>query len=72
MFTLFFSDKPVENFADACSADLKMFNKYFKRMIAQKIYIAPSAFEAAFVSLAHTRADITKTLEAIDKSLKAL
>ena len=72
MFTLFFSEKPVENFADACSANLKMFNKYFKRMLAQKIYIAPSAFEAAFVSLAHTRTDITKTLEAIDKSLKSL
>ncbi len=72
MFTLFFTKKPVENFTDACSADLSMFNRYFKRMLSNGIYIAPSAFEAAFVSLAHTREDISKTLEAVDRSMKGL
>ncbi len=72
MFTLFFTPEPPQNFDEVCKGDLKKFAKYFRRMLSHGIYIAPSAFEASFMSLAHTNEDITKTLEAIDKSFTRL
>jgi len=72
MFTVFFSEKPVENFADAAACDLNRFGRYFKRMLSNGVYIAPSAFEAAFVGLAHTRDDIDRTLDAVEKSFRRL
>ena len=72
MFTLFFSDRPVKNYQDAKDCDLKRFSTYFRRMLRHGVSLPPSQFEAAFVSLAHTGADIKRTLEAVDKSLKGL
>ncbi|MBE9529232.1 MAG: glutamate-1-semialdehyde 2,1-aminomutase [Proteobacteria bacterium] len=72
MFTLFFTAEPPQNFTEVCKADLKKFAKYFRRMLSHGIYIAPSAFEASFMSLAHTDKDIAKTLEAVDKSFTRL
>jgi glutamate-1-semialdehyde 2,1-aminomutase len=72
MFTVFFSEVPVKNYHDAKGCDLERFSRYFTRMLKAGVYLPPSQFEAAFVSLAHTKADITKTLEAADKSFKGL
>ncbi len=74
MLTLFFTkrDKPVNNFDDAAACDLKKFSKYFSRMLSEGVYLPPSQFEALFVGLSHTRTDIERTLEAAEKSLKAL
>ena len=72
MFTLFFNEKPVYNYSDAKESNLERFAKYFKKMIERGIYLAPSQFEAVFVSLAHTLKDIEKTLEAAGKVFKGL
>ena len=72
MFTVFFNEKPVRNYKDAASSDLKRFAKHFQNMLKSGIYIAPSQFEAGFVGLEHSSSDITKTLEAVDKSFKKL
>jgi len=59
----FFTDKPVRNFADVQNTDIKMFKKFFAGMLAGGIYLAPSAYEAMFVSLAHSKEDIEKTIK---------
>ena len=64
MFTLFFTETPVTDFATASSADTKRFAAYFQEMLARGIYLPPSQFEAAFLSAAHTAADIKKTIAA--------
>jgi len=68
LMSCFFTDKPVTNFADVKSTDIKRFEKFFNDMLKQGIYLAPSAYEAMFVSLAHTQADIEKTIEAAKNS----
>ena len=70
MFTTFFTSKKVTNYADAKTSDTAAFSKYFKKMLENGVNIAPSQFEAGFMSLAHTKADISKTIKAAAKSLK--
>lgn len=72
MFTVFFTEKPVRDYNDVCKSDIKRFGKYFRRMLSNGVYVAPSAFEASFVSLAHTKEDVDKTLEAVEKSFTRL
>lgn len=72
MFTLFFNDRPVDNYEDAKKSNLERFAKYFKNMLEYGIYLAPSQFEAVFVSLAHTKTDIEKTLAAAERVFKRL
>ena len=72
MLGMFFSDAPVANFADARTSDLARFCLYYRRMLAEGIYLAPSQFEAGFVSLAHTDADIDQTIAAAAKVLSHL
>lgn len=72
MFTTFFTDKKVTDFASAKTADTTLFGKYFLSMLKNGVNLAPSQFEAAFISLAHSKVDITKTIEAARKSLKGL
>jgi glutamate-1-semialdehyde 2,1-aminomutase len=72
MFTGFFTDKKVKDFASAKTSDTTRFGKYFLSMLKNGVNLAPSQFEAAFMSLAHTKADIHKTIEAARKSLKNL
>ncbi|MBI5827217.1 MAG: glutamate-1-semialdehyde 2,1-aminomutase [Deltaproteobacteria bacterium] len=72
MFTVFFTDRPVENYGGAKRSDLKRFARYFTRMLKAGIYLPPSQFEAVFVSLAHTKDDIEKTLDAAEKSFRGL
>ncbi len=63
MLTLFFTDKTVQNFDDAMGCDTDRYAKYFKASLDNGIYLAPSQFEAAFVSHAHSDEDIERTIE---------
>lgn len=67
--SIFFTDKEVYDYNTALTSDTSLFATYFKKMLYQGIYIAPSQFEALFISVAHDENDIEKTLEAIKKSL---
>jgi glutamate-1-semialdehyde 2,1-aminomutase len=64
-------ERNVENYEDACRCDRQAFADYFHKMLAQGIYVAPSQFEAMFVSDAHSDELIDRTCEAIRKSIKA-
>ncbi len=70
MMCLFFTEATVDRFSAAMTADTAAFNAYFEKMIKGGINIAPSAFEASFVSAAHTEKDIERTIEIIRESLK--
>ena len=72
MFTTFFTDRKVTDFASAKTSDTARFGKFFRSMLANGVNLAPSQFEAAFLSLAHSKSDINKTVEAARKSLRAL
>jgi glutamate-1-semialdehyde 2,1-aminomutase len=64
VFGFFFHAGPVRNYADAQKADTKAFRKFFHAMLEQGVYLAPSPFEAAFLTTAHGGSEIEKTLEA--------
>ena len=70
MFGFFFSETPVRNYQDALNSDLKLFTRFFRRMLKQGIYLAPSAFESLFVSTAHTEEDLERTAKAFRKALE--
>ena len=72
MFCAYFTTEPVHNLADAMKSDRERFKKYFHGMLEQGIYLAPSQFEAGFLSTAHTVADIEKTVSAAEKALRQL
>lgn len=72
MFGLFFTAGPVHNYEDAKAADTAKFAKFHRGMLEQGIYLAPSQFEAGFTSLAHTDADIDRTLAAAHTVLSSL
>lgn len=72
MFGFFFAEGPVHNYEDAKKADLSKFSRFHRGMLEQGIYLAPSQFEAGFTSLAHTDADIDRTLEAARTVLSSL
>jgi len=72
MFCAYFTGGPVWNLADAMKSDRERFKKYFHGMLAEGIYLAPSQFEAGFISTAHTTADIEKTVQAAAKMLRGL
>ena len=63
MMTLFFTPGPVTDYASAKKSDTQAFAKFFRAMLSQGIYLPPSQFEAAFLSTAHTPADLNKTLK---------
>ncbi len=63
MFCLFFTDGPVRNLAEAQRSDTAAFARYFHHALEGGVYIAPSQFEAGFLSLAHTEADLEKTAQ---------
>ncbi len=70
MFTLFFTDKEVINLETAKTADTKMFGRYFNAMLRRGVYLAPSQFEALFVSQAITRGIADRIIEASEEALK--
>ncbi len=72
MFTLFFTDGEVTDFDTASRSDTKRFARFFPGMLAAGVYLAPAQFEACFVSFAHTREDIARTIEACERSLGTL
>lgn len=67
---IFFTNNEVKNYAQAKKADTKKYADYFKGMLEEGIYLAPAQFEAMFLSYAHTKDDLNRTLEAIHKVLK--
>jgi glutamate-1-semialdehyde 2,1-aminomutase len=69
MFTTFFTSGSVLDFEGAKSSDTTKFGKYFMAMLEEGVYLAPSQFEAAFVSLAHTDENLEQTLQAHEKAL---
>jgi glutamate-1-semialdehyde 2,1-aminomutase len=69
LFTLFFMDKKINNYAAAAKSDTTLYAKFFHRMLEQGIYLPPSQFETAFVSAAHTDEDIRLTIQAVEESL---
>lgn len=73
MFGLFFTDRPsVQSFQDVMACDSARFNQFFHGMVAAGVYLAPSAFEAGFVSAAHDDAVIEKTWDAAEKVFRSL
>jgi len=70
--TVFFTAEPVKNYADAKRSDTKRYARFFREMLERGILLAPSQFEAAFVSAAHTSADIDRALAAAHESLRAM
>lgn len=70
IFCLFFTGKKVNSFDKAMSVDKNLFEKYFKEMLKNNIYLAPSPYEVGFISAAHSKADIETTIEANYNSLK--
>jgi glutamate-1-semialdehyde 2,1-aminomutase len=67
MMTLFFGVEKVRNAAEARKCDRKLFARFFHGMLKRGVYMPPAPFEAAFVSLAHTRADLDRTIAAFDQ-----
>ncbi len=72
MMTCFFTSGEVTDFAQAMSADTERYAKFWREMLARGVYLAPSQFEATFVSLAHTEEEIDLTIEAAYEAFKAL
>ncbi len=72
MFCGYFTDQPVHNLADAMHSDRARFAKYFHGMLEEGVYLAPSQFEAGFISTAHSASDIDQTVRAAAKVMRTL
>ena len=72
MMTVFFNEGPVTDYESAKKSDTQLFARWFKGMLDRKIYLAPSQFEATFISGAHTEADIDRTINAAREVLSSL
>jgi len=72
MGSFFFTDEPVTDFETAKASDENQFKRYFRSMIDQGIYLAPSPYEAAFLSTAHSEETVRKTIECASIALKTL
>lgn len=72
MFGIFFNEHEVWNYDDSCASDQEAFKVWFKSMLEQGIYLAPSQFETLFMSGAHTDEDIDRTIEAAGKAFAAV
>jgi glutamate-1-semialdehyde 2,1-aminomutase len=64
MATLFFREGPIRSFDDAAASDTDRYGAFFRHLLERDVYIAPSQFEALFVSTAHGAAEIDRTVEA--------
>jgi glutamate-1-semialdehyde 2,1-aminomutase len=71
MFGLYFSSKVPTSYDEVMASDKAAFNRFFHAMLKEGVYLAPSAFEAGFVSSAHTETDIAATIAAADKIFAA-
>jgi glutamate-1-semialdehyde 2,1-aminomutase len=63
MFGIYFRQEPPANYAQVMQSDRELFNRFFHAMLGHGVYLAPSAFEAGFVSSAHGNAEIEQTIE---------
>lgn len=72
LFGLFFTNKPILNVNDVKNCDANAYNAFFHHMLNAGVYLAPSAFEAGFMSIAHTDADIDYTIAAAEKSFNQI
>ncbi len=72
MFGLFFAGEPVVDLTSAMTSDTALYAKYFHAMLERGVLLAPSQYEAAFVSTAHTTRDVERTLAAADEALAAI
>ena len=70
MFGLLFANTPARTFSQVKTADKKRFARFHRAMLERGVYLAPSAFEAGFVSSAHTDDDIDTTVDAADRVFK--
>ena len=70
MFCTYFTDKEVVDYKTAKLADTEKFSRYFAGILDRGIYTAPSQFEAGFISLAHSKVDIDKTVRAAYDTFK--
>jgi glutamate-1-semialdehyde 2,1-aminomutase len=72
MFSLFFNPGPVTNYREVMASDAARFRRFFHGMLAEGVYLAPSPFEAGFVSAAHGEAEIATTVEAAGRVFAAI
>jgi glutamate-1-semialdehyde 2,1-aminomutase len=72
MFTTFFTDRPVTDWPSAARCDTQRFAAFFQAMLAEGVYLAPSQFEAGFLSTAHGATEIEKTVAAAEKAMRQL
>jgi glutamate-1-semialdehyde 2,1-aminomutase len=72
LLCLFFTNQLITNFQSALNSNTEFFSKYFQEMLYQNIYLAPSQFEVAFISTAHSTEDIEKTIKANYNALKLI
>jgi glutamate-1-semialdehyde 2,1-aminomutase len=73
MFGFFFTDeRRIDSFAKVMACDLERFKRFFHRMLGEGVYFAPSAFEAGFLSAAHTDSEIDATIAAAAKAFAGL
>ncbi len=70
MFTIFFTNSEVYDYSSAKKADTSAYGRFFHAMLKRGIYLAPSNFEANFLSIAHTDEDIDITLKACSSALR--
>jgi glutamate-1-semialdehyde 2,1-aminomutase len=71
MFSTFFTEKPVRDWPSAKTSDTEVFGKFFQGMLVRGVYMAPSQFEAGFMSSAHGDAEIEATIQAAAETFKA-
>ena len=72
MMTLFFTEQEVTDYKSAVSSDTNLYGKFFNEMLNRGIYLAPSQFEAMFVSTAHSKEDLEKTVKAQYEAIKSI
>jgi glutamate-1-semialdehyde 2,1-aminomutase len=72
MFSIFFTDTPVRDYATALQGDAKIFARFFHACLEQGVYLAPSAYEAGFLSTAHAGADLDRACEVLTRAIAGL
>src|SRR5690606_24505994 len=72
MFGLFFTDRKVDTYADATACDTAAFNRFFHAMLERGVFLAPSAYEAGFVSSAHDAEIVESTLAAAREAFRTV
>jgi glutamate-1-semialdehyde 2,1-aminomutase len=72
MFGIYFRETPPQSYAEVMQCDAKLFNRFFHAMLGEGVYLAPSAYEAGFVSSAHGAREIDETVRAASHAFKQL